>query len=121
MLVSLERDRHTLLGHAEAEQLLEQQRQMQEDLQAEPVESQEQDCHLEERCTQLEDQLTCVLEEAELEWLRAVDDLRRKYNDWEEQLLQQLQERFLSLQSRMYAVEVTPSSGGQSGWRQNNL
>ena len=38
-------------------------------------------CHLEEKCTQLEDQLTRVLEEAELERLRAV---RRKYDDWEE-------------------------------------
>ena len=114
LLASLERDRRVSLGPAEAEQLLEQQRQMQEDLQAELVESQERGCHLEERCTQLGDQLTRVLEVAELERLRAVDELRRKYNDREERLLQQLQERFLSPQSRMCAVEVTPSAGSQS-------
>ena len=69
LLASLERDRRTSLGLTEAEQLLEQQRQIQEDVQADHVESQEWSCALEERCTQLEEQLTRVLEEAELERL----------------------------------------------------
>lgn len=42
---------------------------MQEDLQAELVENQERSCALEERCTQLEDQLTRALEVDKLEWL----------------------------------------------------
>ena len=50
--------------------------------------------------------------EAELERLRAVEELRRKYDDREErfsQQLQELQERFLTLQSRTAcAVSITP-------------
>ena len=116
LLASLERDRRVSLGRrSEAEQLLEEQRQIHEDLQAELVESQERSCALEERCTQLEEQLTSVLAEAraeaELERLRAVEELRRKYDDREERFLQQLQElqeRFLTLQSRTCAVWITP-------------
>ena len=56
LLASLERDRRVSLGRrSEAEQLLEEQRQIHEDLQAELVESQERSCALEERCTQLEE------------------------------------------------------------------
>ena len=56
LLASLERDRRLSLGRrSEAEQLLEEQRQIHEDLQAELVESQERSCALEERCTQLEE------------------------------------------------------------------
>ena len=61
--------------------------------------------------------MTRVLEEAEFERLRAVDELRRKYDDQEDRLLQQLQnlqERFLSLQSRTCAGAVTPPGGGDS-------
>ena len=119
LLASLERDRRVSLGgHSEAEQLLEEQRQMHEDLQSELLESQDRSCALEERCNQLEDQLTRVLEEAELERLRAVDELRRKYDDREERLLQQLQElqeRFLKLQSHTCAVSTTPPGRGDSG------
>ena len=116
LLASLERDRRISLGgRGEAEQLLEEHRRIQEDLQAELTESREQSCVLEERCTQLEDQLTRMLEEAELERLRAVDELCRKYNDCEGRLLQQLQklqEGFLRLQSRTCAVSVGEGDTG---------
>ena len=98
-------------GRSEEAKLFEEQRRRQEDLQAEVMESQERSCALEEWCTQLEDRLTHVLEEAELERLRAVDELRRKYPEWEGRLLQQLQnlqEGFLRLQSHTCAV-----SGGE--------
>ena len=119
LLMSLEQDRRiSLRGHSEAEQLLEEQRQMHEDLQSELLESQDRSCALEERCNQLEDQLTRVLEEAELEQLRAVDKLRRKYDNHKERLLQQLQElqeRFLKLQSHTCVVLITPPGRGDSG------
>ena len=114
LLTSLDRDHRTSLGRSEAEQLWEKHRQIQEDLQAELVESQERSCGLVQRCTQLEEQLTRVLEGAELERLRAVDELRRKYDDQEEQLLQQLQnlqERFLGLS--LYVCR----SGHPTWWR----
>ena len=51
--------------------------------QAELMECQERSCSLEERCTQLKHQLTHVLADTELERLRAVGELRRKYDNSE--------------------------------------
>ena len=55
--------------------------------------------------------------EAELEQLRAVEELHRKYDDREERFLQQLQElqeRFLMLQNRTCAVSITPPGEADS-------
>ena len=73
----------------EMETLLEEQRQLYEDLQAELGEAVERSTSLEDRCCSLEDQLVKVMEESELERLRAVDAIRSKY---EGKFLQQVQE-----------------------------
>ena len=73
----------------EMETLLEEQRQLYKDLQAELGEAVEHSTSLEDRCCSLEDQLVKVMEESEFERLRAVDAIHSKY---EEKFLQQVQE-----------------------------
>ena len=58
-------------GRQEMETLLNEQRQLHEDLQAELEEALERGASLGDRCSSLEDQLIKVMEEAELERLRA--------------------------------------------------
>ena len=106
LIEGLQGRRVSLGGQTEAEQLLEEQRQLHEDLQAELMEVTERGDRLEERCYALEHQITKILEEAELERLRAVEALRQKYDEREDRLLLQLQDlqrQFLQLQSRLDA------------------
>ena len=105
--MELQDRRVSLEGRTEVEQLLEEQRQLQKDLQAELMEAVSRGDALEECCCNLENRLTKMMEEAELEHLRAIEALHQKYDEREDHLLQQmqdLQEQFLRLQSRMMLV-----------------
>ena len=64
-LVALQDCRVSMEAQTEAEQLLEEQRQLHEDLQAELVEAVARGDALEERCCNLENQLTKMMEDAE--------------------------------------------------------
>ena len=122
LIEGLQERRVSLGGQTEAEQLLEEQRQLHEDLQAELMEATERGDMLEERFCTLENQITKILEEAELERLRAVEALCQKYDEREDRLLQQLQDlqrQFLQLQSRLdaggNAEKVAPPVAGEGG------
>ena len=92
----------------EMETLLEEQRQLYEDLQAELGEAVERSTSLEDRCCSLEDQLVKVMEESELERLRVVDAIRSKY---EEKFMQQVEELQKALErSQLVVRTVTASS-----------
>ena len=78
---------------------LEEQRQLYEDLQAELGEAVEHSTSLEDRCCSLEDQLVKVIEESELERLKAVDAIRSKYEETFMQQVQELQKQVRELQS----------------------
>ena len=96
----------------ETEQLFEQQRQAQEDLQAELVESLERNKALEEMCTQLEDRLSRAFEEAELERLRALEELRQKYDDRKGANFAATAEAARELFTRLSASASTPRGKG---------
>ena len=78
--------------------LAEQQRQFEEDMQAELIESRERTEALEQRCQELEEQLVRQLEVADLERLRALETLRKQCDDRESVLVQQIKELQLQLQ-----------------------
>ena len=80
---------------SEAEKLPEEQRQLYEDLQAELAEAVERGNSLEDRCSNLEDKMLQMIEESQVERLKAVDTIRTKY---EETLLQELQQQVRELQ-----------------------
>ena len=104
--MELQDRRVSMEAQTEAKQLLEEQRQLHEDLQAELMEAVARGDALEEHCCSLENQLTKMMEDAELECLRAVESLRQKYDEQEDSLLQQirdLQQQFLQLQSHIDA------------------
>ena len=73
----------------ESEKLLEEQRQLYEDLQAELSDAVDRGNALEDKCSSLEDKLLQIMEESEVEQLKAVDAVRSRY---EETLLPQMQE-----------------------------
>ena len=83
----------------EMETLLEEQRQLYEDLQAELGEAVDRSTGLEDRCCNLEDQLVKVMEESELERLKAVDAIRSKYEETFMRQVQELQKQVQELQS----------------------
>lgn len=68
---------------------LEEQRQLYVDIQAELTEAVERGNSLEDRYSSLEDRLVQVMEEGEVERLRAIEAVRSKFEDT---LLQQVQE-----------------------------
>ena len=82
----------------EAKTLLEEQRQLYENLQAELAEAVKRSNNLEDRCCSLEDQLVKVMEELKLERLKAVDAVRSKYEDRFLQQVQELQRQMQELQ-----------------------
>ena len=86
----------------EAELLVEQQRQLCEDLQAELAEVVEQSRALEERCCSLEEQLLRSNEEAVLKQFRALEALRSKSEAREDRLVEQIQ----SLQRQMQEMQL---------------
>ena len=96
------------------ETLLNEQRQLHEDLQAELEEAVERGASLGDRCSSLEDQLIKVMKEAELERLRAVEAVRSKY---EEKFLQQVQELQRQVRDLQSSVKVTTSGGNGSHTR----
>ena len=69
--------------------MLEEQRLLYEDLQAELADAVERGNSLEDRCSSLENKMLQMMEESEVERLKAVDAIRMKY---EETLLLQMQE-----------------------------
>ena len=94
----------------EMEMLLEEQRQLYEDLQAELGEAVDRSTGLEDKCCSLEDQLVKVMEESELERLKAVNAIRSKYEETFMQQVQELQKQVQELQS---SGKVRPS--GENG------
>ncbi|MCG8625568.1 MAG: hypothetical protein MJE68_26660, partial [Proteobacteria bacterium] len=101
----------------ETEALVEQQRQLCEDMQAELAEAAERNSSWEERCCQLEEELQRVREEAELERLRDLDSLRRRAEEREERLAKQvrdLQEAVKELQLRLQPVQGHSSAEAAS-------
>ena len=89
---------------------MEQQRQLCEDMQAELA---EQNFSWEEQCCQLEEELQRICEEAELERLRDLDLLRRRAEECEECLAEQvrdLQEAVKELQLRLLQPVQSHSS-----------
>ena len=101
----------------ETEALVEQQRQLCEDMQAELAEAAEQNSSLEEQCCQLEEELQRVREEAELERLQDLDSFRRRAEEREERLAEQvrdLQEAVKELQLRLQPVQSRSSAEAAS-------
>ena len=97
----------------ETELLVEQQRQVCEDLQAELAEAAERSCSLEDRCCQLKEEIQCTRVEAELAQLRELDSLRRKSEEREERLVRQvreLQESVRELQLQLRPVQSHSSA-----------
>ena len=103
-------ERHSLdksLMELEAKVLLEQQRLLNENLQAELAEVVERNFALEMRRCSLEEQICKVHKQAELERLRALEAFRSKCEDREDWLVQQLQDlqQVRKLQSRKSVEE----------------
>ena len=94
-----ETDEGAACERREMETLLEEQRQMYEDLQAELGEAVERSTSLEGRCCSLENQLVKTMEESELERLRAVDEIRSKYEETFLWQVRELQKQVQALQS----------------------
>ena len=92
----------------ETEKLLEEQQQLYEDLQAELAETVNRGNALEDRCFSLEDKIVQVMEEAQVERLKAVDSVRTKY---EETLLPQIQELQRQVQKLQESQSHTSASG----------
>ena len=86
---AIRRDTQLEKERNETKQLLEEQRWLYEDLQAELADTVNRGNTLEDRCSSLEDKILQVIEEAQVERLKAVDSVRTKY---EETLLPQIQE-----------------------------
>ena len=102
-----ETDEGAACERREMETLLEEQRQMYEDLQVELGEAVERSTSLEGRCCSLEDQLVKTMEESELERLRAVDEIRSKYEETFLRQVRELQKQVQALQSAGKAHENT--------------
>ena len=90
----------------------DEQRQMYEDIQTELAEAVERGNSLEDRCSSLEDRLVQVLEEGELERLKAVEAVRVKFEDALLQQVQELQRQVAKLQS--------PTSDGSAPGNHDN-
>ena len=109
-LVELQDRRVLMEARMEAEQLLKEQRQLHEDLQAELMEAVARGDALEECCCSLENQLTKMIDDVELEHLWAIESLCQKYDKQEDSLLQQMRDlqQVFAVQSHVDAgVNVT--------------